>query len=145
MKWLPAALRLNAAGASQDYLAVYDPETSKTTKLTFSDWDDHRGFSSHGMDVVPSASDPSVLFVYLVDHRPPVDGQNAQLSGADSVLQIFKHKLGTDELMHVKTFESPLIITPNDVVGSDDGTSLYFTNDHGQKTGIVGLLLLRRS
>ncbi|KXN90880.1 Serum paraoxonase/arylesterase 2 [Leucoagaricus sp. SymC.cos] len=137
-QWLPAGERLNKAGASQDYVAIYDPTTSKVAKLKFSGVDENFDFSSHGMDVVPSASNPSELFVYLVNHRPPRGlGLDPQETGADSVLEIFQHKLGSNTLTHIKTFESPLIISPNDVVGSDDGTSLYFTNDHGQKLGIA--------
>jgi hypothetical protein len=128
---------LNKAGADQDYVAIYDPISSQITKLKFSGVKDGYGFSSHGMDVVPSASDPSELFVYLINHKPPVGAVDPRQTGADSVLEIFKHKVGSDTLVHVKTFVSPLMIAPNDVVGSDDGTSLYFTNDHGQKTGIV--------
>jgi len=134
VQWLPATTRLDARGASNDYIAVYDPETSKVTKLKFSGYDDPRGYSAHGMDVVPSKSNPSELFVYLINHRPPI-GKDAATTGADSVLQIFKHTLGSDKLTHVKTFEDPLIIAPNDVVGSDDGQGLFFTNDHGQKVG----------
>lgn len=136
VQWLPAALRLNATGASQDYIAVYEPETSKITRLEFSGYDDPRGFSSHGMDVVPSASNPSEVFVYAVNHRPPI-GLDAASTGADSVLEIFKHTLGSNKLTHIKTIESPLIIAPNDIVGSDDGQSLFFTNDHAQKVGSV--------
>ncbi|KAF5351735.1 hypothetical protein D9756_007674 [Leucocoprinus leucothites] len=145
--WLPAALYLNPAGASQDYVAIYDPKTTKITKLKLSGVDDGFDFSSHGMDVVPSASNPSELFVYLVNHRPP-KGLDARQWGADSVLEIFKHKIGDDKLTHIKTIQSSLMIAPNDVVGSDDGTSLYFTNDNGQKTGIkrqIGVFLKRKA
>lgn len=138
--WLPAAVRLNTVGASNDYVAVYDPETFKLTKLKFSGLDDRLGFSSHGMDVIPSASNPSELFVYLVNHRPRPVGMPTEQYGADSVLEIFKHKIGTDKLTHIKTISNPLVISPNDVVGSDDGESLYFTNDSGQKVGLVSIL-----
>ena len=92
------------------------------------------------MDIVPSALDPTELFVYLINHRPP-RGTDARLSGADSVVEIFKHKLGDTKLTHVITVASPLMIAPNDLVGSDDGNNFYFTNDHGQKLGIVGFLV----
>lgn len=138
--WLPSDLRLNATGASQDYIATYDTKTSEIRKLKFAGVDDDFGFSSHGMDIVPSALDPSELFVYLINHRPP-KGVDARLSGADSVVEIFKHKLGDTKLTHVSTVASPLMIAPNDLVGSDDGNNFYFTNDHGQKLGIVGFMV----
>ncbi|KAF9449175.1 serum paraoxonase/arylesterase [Macrolepiota fuliginosa MF-IS2] len=136
LKWLPSTMYFNTEGASKDYIAIYEPETSKITKLKFTGHKNSQGFSSHGMDVVPSASNPSESFVYIVNHRPPI-GVDPVTTGADSVLEIFKHTSGSDELTHIKTFESPLIITPNDVVGSDDGQSLYFTNDNGRKIGFA--------
>jgi sugar lactone lactonase YvrE len=89
------------------------------------------------MDVVPSSSNPSDLFVYLVNHRAPLGGVLAKDVGADSAIEIFKTTVGAKNLTHLKTVESPVIITPNDIVGSPDGKSLYFTNDHGEKVGLV--------
>jgi len=142
--WTPATNQLNETGAStEDYIATYDPATSRITRLTMPDFNNGRGFSSHGMDVVPSDSDPSVLFVYLVNHRVPLGGVPAKVVGADSVIEVFKTKVGGKTLEHVKTVEDPIIIAPNDVIGSADGTSFYFTNDHGTRVGLsryLGLL-----
>ena len=91
------------------------------------------------MDVVPSTSDPSQLFVYLVNHRKPLGGKDAHKVGADSSVEIFQTTVGGDTLMHLKTVEDPVVLTPNDVVGSPDGKSFYFTNDHGSKTGYVSV------
>jgi len=91
------------------------------------------------MDVVTSASNPSELLVYAINHRPPTTG-DAKDVGADSVVELFTTKPGSNELQYVKTFEDPsVIITPNDVVGYGDG-SFYFTNDHRKRIGIVGVI-----
>jgi hypothetical protein len=44
-----------------------------------------------------------------------------------------------NELVHLRTvYDENVIRTPNDVVGSGDGKSFYFTNDFGAlKTGLV--------
>lgn len=89
------------------------------------------------MDVVPSAADPDRLFVYLINHRAPPNGQSAKLVGADSVVEIFETRVSSSILTHIKTVEDPAIITPNDVIGFDDGKSFYVTNDHGEKLGFV--------
>jgi sugar lactone lactonase YvrE len=86
------------------------------------------------MDVVPSASNPEELYVYAINHRKPVQGPGKEV-GANSVVEIFKTKLGRNTLTHVRTVEDPVIDTPNDIVGSPDGKSFYFTNDHGAKVG----------
>ncbi|TFK44268.1 serum paraoxonase/arylesterase [Crucibulum laeve] len=133
--WTPAVGRLNATGASRDdFVATYDPKSSSITRLKVVGYDSPRGLSLHGMDVVPS-SNPNQLFVYLVNHRAPLDGI-AEKVGADSSIEVFTTTVGGNTLTHVKTVEDPVIITPNDVVGSADGKSFFFTNDHGEKTGL---------
>ena len=122
--------------AFDDYIAKYDPATGAVTRLTFSGFPTLQGYSSHGLDVVPSASNPSQLFVYAVNHRKPVRGPG-KLTGADSVVEIFEATIGGNILTHLKTVESPVINTPNDIVGASDGRSFYFTNDHGVKVGFV--------
>ena len=136
--WVPAIERLNESGAStDDYVAIYDPKTSHITRMTVQGFQSERGLSVHGMDVVPSSSNPSELFVYLVNHRTPLGNLKGKDVGADSVVEIFKTTVGGIALTHVKTVEDPVIYTPNDLVGSSDGKSFYFTNDRGNKVGLV--------
>ena len=136
-QWMPAVNNLNASGISgNDHVATYDPQTNTVKRLTLSGFSS-RDLSVHGMDVVASEHDPSILYVYLVNHRKPISG-DPQRIGADSVIEVFQTQIGHNELTYMRTFEDPtVIITPNDVVGSPDGTSIYFTNDHARKTGLV--------
>lgn len=139
--WTPAASRFNSTGASRhDYVATYDPRTSRISPLELLNFPSSRGLSLHGMDVVPSSSNPSELFVYLINHRTPLGTRPASEVGADSVIEVFKTAIGSTNLTHIKTVEDSIIITPNDLVGSADGKSFYFTNDHGAKVGLVRLL-----
>ncbi|KAK2464159.1 hypothetical protein APHAL10511_003616 [Amanita phalloides] len=134
--WIPAVGRLNASAASRnDYVALYDPSTSTTTRLSIANFNSDRGLSLHGMDIVPSSADPNHLFIYLINHRAPLNGQLANLVGADSAVEIFETHVGSSVLTHIKTVEHPTIITPNDLVGFGDGNSFYVTNDHGEKLG----------
>jgi len=136
--WLPAIGSLNSTGASdEDYVATYDPATSQVTRLSTPNFNNGRGLSLHGMDVVPSSSDPQELFIYLVNHRVPLGDRSAKQVGADSVIEIFKTTVGGKTLTHIKTVEDSIIICPNDVLGSADGKSFYFTNDHAAKVGLV--------
>jgi len=136
--WTPAVSRLNETGASfDDYVATYDPKTGVVTRLTVKGFESTRGLSLHGMDVVPSTSNPSDLFVYLVNHRAPLGNLLAKDVGADSVIEVFKTTVAGETLTHIATIQDPIIITPNDIVGSADGKSFYFTNDHGEKVGLV--------
>ena len=135
--WIPALGVLEEDKITfDDYIATYDPTTDTVTRLTFEGFPTPQGYSAHGMDVVPSASDPRELYVYAINHRKPVQGPGKHV-GADSVVEIFKTKIGGNTLTHVKTVGDPVIDTPNDVVGSSDGRSFYFTNDHGAKVGVV--------
>lgn len=135
--WLPNSLHLDAAKASRtDYVASYDPKSGKVVKLKTTNFDSPRGLSLHGMDVVPSATNPNELYVYLVNHRAPLTG-DAHAVGADSSVEVFTTTLGSSTMNYVRTVESPLIATPNDVTGTPDGASFWVTNDHGAKTGFT--------
>ena len=130
--------QLNASGQSKsDYVAVYDPGNSTISRLDVAGYNSNRGLSLHGLDVVPSSSNLDDLFLYLVNHRAPTNGKDAREAGADSSIEIFKTSVGSPKMVYRSTVEDPLIITPNDIVGSPDGKSFYFTNDHGSKTGGV--------
>lgn len=140
-QWAPPLDRFNDTGASfADYVATYDPRRSRITRLTVTDFPNSaRGLSLHGMDVVPSASDPQLLYIYLVNHRAPI-GAKAVDVGADSVIEIFETRSGSGVMRHLRTVEHEIISTPNDVVGNADGQSFWFTNDHGvNKVGLVSL------
>lgn len=137
--WIPAlALLEEDKIAFDDYIATYDVVTGSVTRLAFEGFPTSQGYSSHGMDVVPSASNPEELYVYAINHRKPVQGIGKEV-GANSVVEIFKTTLGRKTLTHVRTVEDPVIDTPNDILGSPDGKSFYFTNDHGAKLGFVSL------
>ncbi|KAG6862198.1 hypothetical protein C0995_002128 [Termitomyces sp. Mi166 len=136
--WTPAANRLDAEHAYfDDYVATYDPASNRVTRLKFLNFNSTRGFSSHGMDIVQSSSNPDELFVYLINHRAPLANQSAREVGADSTVEIFKTLVNTDSLIHINTVQDPVIVSPNDLVGYPDGQSFYFTNDHSEKVGFV--------
>lgn len=140
--WLPALTILEEDKTTfDDYIATYDATTGSVTRLAFEGFPTSQGYSSHGMDVVPSASNPEELYVYAINHRKPAQGLGKEV-GANSVVEIFKTTLGGNTLTHVRTVEDPVIDTPNDIVGSPDGKSFYFTNDHGAKFGFARYLEL---
>ncbi|KII92103.1 hypothetical protein PLICRDRAFT_36894 [Plicaturopsis crispa FD-325 SS-3] len=134
--WTPSVDRLNASGRSTtDYIATYDPSTRTITHLDFPPLP--RGLSVHGMDVVPSSSDPETLFIYAINHRVPLHGE----PGADSAVEVFETRVGAADAKHIATVEDAgAIITPNDVVGHPDGRSFHFTNEYGAKTGFTRVL-----
>ncbi|KAJ7142025.1 hypothetical protein C8R43DRAFT_580192 [Mycena crocata] len=128
--WVPTVGQLNISGPDADYIATYNPVTGAVARLQPS----FPGLSVHGMDVVPSSENPSELFIYAINHRKRVD---AEKHGADSVVEIFKTTVGSTELTHMRTVADEVILTPNDLVGSPDGKSFFFTNDHPAKTGLM--------
>jgi arylesterase / paraoxonase len=138
-QWSPPCAYFNASGASlDDYVAVFNPQSRKVTRLGLTGFNNARALSLHGMDVVPDSEDPNQLWVYLVNHRVPLEGDPAKV-GADSVVEVFKTYLESPTLEHIRTVEDERIITPNDLIGSDDGKSFYVTNDRAAKTGFVCL------
>lgn len=148
---MPTLNALNATALRSrqfhDYLATYDIPTGKITKLTLRGFAEPRGLNLHGMDVVPDEKDSNVLWIYLVNHRPPVDASvYAERIGANSVVEVFKTRLGADHVEWVQTVEdAKVMITPNDIVGGANGQEFWFTNDNSVKIGIVGSCILTLS
>ncbi|KAJ3887484.1 hypothetical protein GG344DRAFT_90470 [Lentinula edodes] len=142
LAWTPAMGQLNAQNRSvDDYIATFDPTTSKITRLELQNYHSDQPISVHGMDVVPSSTNPNELFVYLVNHRAPPREQDVETVGADSVIEIFKTTVSGNQLVHIKTVrDSNIISTPNDVAGDANGKGFYFTNDHGFKVSHVRTL-----
>jgi len=137
--WLPYFGLLDPKGSGGDHIMQYNPETKVIKRMQFAGLEPNK-FSSHGMDVVTSSKNPNELFFYLVNHRAPYNG-NPKKVGADSVIQVFRTTSpsvggkSSERLIWVKTYNSKHIHTPNDVVGSADGNSFYFTNDHSKPVG----------
>jgi hypothetical protein len=127
-QWCPSLSKFNAENRSLvDYVATYNPQTKEIQRLKPEGFDSLRGLSLHGMDVVPSSSNQNELFVYLVNHRPPLTGD---LRNVDESVEVFRTVVGSKIMTHVHTFEDSAVMTSlNDVVGSNDGKSVYFTNE----------------
>lgn len=142
--WMPTLDALDSTAAhsksTHDYLATYDIHTGKITKLDVRGMVDPRGLNLHGMDVVPDEKDPDTLWIYLVNHRPPLD---PTYIGANSVIEVFKStQLGMGHVDWVQTVEDhTVVVTPNDIVGSPNGQEFWFTNDNSVKTGMVCVLV----
>ncbi|KAG8748751.1 hypothetical protein FRC12_013803 [Ceratobasidium sp. 428] len=145
---MPAATNFNAtafrARTVPDYVATYNPDSRIITKLEVLNFAEPRGLSVHGMDVVPDEQDSDLLWVYLVNHRPPLDPTvDANVVGADSAIEIFKTRVGASTMEWVKTVEDPsVIVTPNDILGGANGQEFWFTNDSPIKTGAMRMLHL---
>ncbi|KAH7339447.1 hypothetical protein B0J17DRAFT_655153 [Rhizoctonia solani] len=138
LAWVPAIQHFNTSHLegtpSEDYVATYNPQSYEMTKLSIIGFTDPRQLNVHGMDVVPDEHNPDMLWVYIVNHRPPLPG--SPKAGADSVIEVFKTRLGSSYMEWVRTFAHPeVIVTPNDVVGGPNGKEAWFTNDYPVKQG----------
>jgi arylesterase/paraoxonase len=105
---------------------------------------DWKGYHAHGMDVVRSTvpGEEDVAWVYAINHRPPEPPTDAPKVGADSVVEIFKTKIGSDVLKHVRTVRDyEHVVTPNELVGRPDGKGFWVSNDHKVKVGLVSIPL----
>jgi len=95
------------------------------------------------MDVVASTvpGEEDIAWVYAVNHRPPEPAADADKVGADSVVEIFKTRIGGSVLDHVRTVRNERVVTPNDLVGRPDGKGFWVSNDHSTKVGLVSIPL----
>ncbi|KDE03691.1 hypothetical protein MVLG_05822 [Microbotryum lychnidis-dioicae p1A1 Lamole] len=135
--WLPAILHLNASKLpehSVDYVAVMDLNTLKHRRLEIvAPTEVTKDFNTHAIEGFHRASDRKHLTLFLNSHRPPAEGRDlAPKLGADSVIEVFETRTGSNQLKWLKTIRHPLIRTPNNIVATSE-TSFYVTNDHRHK------------
>jgi len=139
-QWTPALDRLDPDGYGSDYIAQYDPVKKQVIRMKFAGLEPNR-LSALGFDVQTNPKNASETFFYIVHHRVPDRRKgHPRHIGAESVIQVFKGTSimdvkGSSRLTFVKEYASDLMTTPNDVVGSPDGKSFWWTNDHGEAIG----------
>ncbi|KAJ1734415.1 hypothetical protein LPJ61_001085 [Coemansia biformis] len=79
----------------------------------------------HGFDIYWDSLEPTLLTFAVVNHQQSGSG-----------VSIFRHRIGTKVLWHVKTVKSPLLYAPNDVVATSHNT-FYATNDMRSTNSIM--------
>lgn len=129
-KWFPPLALFNRAAIKpvSDQPFYYDIGNKKVTPLKVNGFDDI--LTLHGLDFYEPQDEPGMLYLYYVNHRPSKTEFYAKgKPKADSVIEVFKHKIGSFEMNYVETIASPLIRTPNNVVAVGK-RSVYVTNDH---------------
>jgi arylesterase / paraoxonase len=142
--------RLNAFGRGlTDRIAILDTRgpgrlASRIRWLSVENFSGIKGdktLNLHGFDV-RGDKNTDTLRILLINHRPPIDpatGEflDAAVVGANSTIELFQTKAGSDTMRHVRTYIHNLIETPNNVAWINDD-SFVFTNDHSGKVGFVG-------
>lgn len=137
-------LRYNATALpmmSEDYIAVLDLNTHKHRKVSLVNTPpSFPGIYVHAIEIYQDPKDLDAFTVFINSHRPPANREYAPETGAESVIEIFDTRLGSDELRWVKTVRDPngegLIWTPNSIAAVGP-RQFYFTNDHKRKTAWV--------
>ncbi|RFU26868.1 hypothetical protein B7463_g9462, partial [Scytalidium lignicola] len=86
----------------------------------------------HGFDI--QVLNNSRLRFWMINHRPPVNyalGEqlDAWKVGANSTIEVFELAMGSSELEHIHTITSKAIITPNNLIVTNDGGVLFRTLD----------------
>lgn len=126
---------------SEDYIAILDLNTHKHRKVSLVNTPpSFPGIYVHAIEIYQDPKDLDAFTVFINSHRPPANREYAPETGAESVIEIFDTRLGSDELRWVKTVRDPngegLIWTPNSIAAVGP-RQFYFTNDHKRKTAWV--------
>jgi arylesterase/paraoxonase len=144
--------RLNASGRGlTDRIAILDTRgpgrlASRIKWISVENFSGIKGdktLNLHGFDV-RGDKNTDTLRILLINHRPPIDpttGEflDAAVVGANSTIELFQTKAGSDTMRHVRKYAHDLIETPNNVAWINDD-SFVFTNDHSGKVGFVSSL-----
>ncbi|KAG9950671.1 calcium-dependent phosphotriesterase, partial [Aureobasidium melanogenum] len=125
------------AGVAQGSIHVIDPETMKSIRLSFVDFDGT--FVSHGIDVVADPQAKDAVYIFAVNHVPEpefVSTRREHIVKSSSRIELFRHVIGSSALKHVRTISHKLIETPNDIYAVSP-TEFYVTNDHRHREGLM--------
>lgn len=123
---------------------MYDTRSGKVTQVTIPNLPAHLDgkLHLHAIEAWIDPKDSDKLTFFLNNHGVPVSAsgevQDPHVVGADSTVEIFETRLGSDTWKHVKTVRHPLLRTPNNLVATGP-RSFYATNDHIDKTAWVSL------
>jgi hypothetical protein len=83
--------------------------------------------------------DSTTLRFYMVNQRPPVDGEGKYLDasniGSNATIEIFQLRRGDTKMAHVRTVASPAVYSPNRVAVIGDG-AFVVSNDHSVKGSV---------
>lgn len=143
--WTPAMSNLNRDRMpvpSLDYIAILDLKTHAHRRVSLTNLPAHilkYGLHTHGLDLhVESYSkdseDELSVTLYMINHNPPDPIHQAPSLGAQSVIEVFKTKIGSSEAEYQTTVSHPLVLTPNNLVAISS-SSFYVTNDHARIHG----------
>lgn len=105
-------------------------------------------FNLHGFDVLVDKN-TDILRILLINHRPPFDpvtGEplDAMKVGANSTIELFQTKAGSDTMRYIRTYANDVILTPNRVQWVSDH-SFVFSNDKSSKVGFVSSFILLKT
>ncbi|KAK6074968.1 serum paraoxonase arylesterase family protein [Seiridium cupressi] len=132
----------NAIG--QGTIIAIDSKTLTATRLKLVNF---KGpWNTHGIDIWSPPKDPTSVYIVGVNHLPNPEYYNtspppkdSKIPQARSRLELFHHKIGSSDLIHVRSIWHPLIRTPNDVLFRSLN-EIYVTNDHLHRDGIMRML-----
>jgi hypothetical protein len=112
----------------------------KSSRLDFEDFEGP--FVTHGIDVIEDPKQADAVYIFAVNHLP---NPEHWLEGAKDVpkarsqIELFHHVLESKTVQHVRSIWHPLIETPNDIY-ADSPNSVYITNDHFYRAGLMRLV-----
>ncbi|KAG9647343.1 calcium-dependent phosphotriesterase, partial [Aureobasidium melanogenum] len=137
-KWFPPVRNFHPpAEVTQGSIHVIDPETMKSIRLSFVNFD--KTFVSHGIDVIADPQAKDAVYIFAVNHVPNpefVSSGDEHIDKSSSRIELFRHVIGSSTVKHIRTISHKLIETPNDVLAVSP-TEFYVTNDHRYRDGLM--------
>ena len=140
-QWFPPMVVLtNPKALSGGSIVRVDPATFTSTKLALTNFTGP--FVTHGIDIMNDPVDPNVLWIYIVSHLPNPERYDVDppigTAPERPHIEIFRHELGSDEAVFMRSVRHPLIAMPNDLL-IESPTSFYVTSDHVYHEGMLRL------
>ncbi|KAI2643389.1 hypothetical protein GGS21DRAFT_496110 [Xylaria nigripes] len=119
-------------------IVVVDPKTLQSQKLSLEGFEGP--LATHGIGLYTPPSKPETVYIYAINHLPnPKWTPGSKAEKTASQVELFVHRVGGTTAQHVRSIASPLIRTPNDLLGISENEFLV-TNDHYYLEGPMRLV-----
>nr|CAG8595538.1 6544_t:CDS:2 [Entrophospora candida] len=113
----PSGVFKNQSIQYREQVFVYKIDSELLLPLSFKNYPDNEDVVLHGLGIYQDPAHRNILYIFLINHKR-----------SGSVIEIFNHRIGSQELQHLETIKNDLIHSPNNLLPVSKN-EFYVTND----------------
>ncbi|CAJ0748277.1 17647_t:CDS:2 [Entrophospora sp. SA101] len=111
------------SGVFKNQSIQYREQSELLLPLSFKNYPDNEDVVLHGLGIYQDPAHRNILYIFLINHKR-----------SGSVIEIFNHRIGSQELQHLETIKvADKISYPNGINGNWDNSRIYLGTSTGGK------------